>query len=75
MHHRSRFDRVYHAVLGDAEARTYDRFLLRNYIEASKFMKYCPAPGCNKVALGSGITAARCACGHPFCFKGTSRCS
>ena len=25
--------------------------------------------GCEKVAVGSGITTVKCSCGHPFCFR------
>ena len=25
--------------------------------------------GCEKVAVGSGITTVKCTCGHPFCFR------
>eukprot|EP01032_Pedospumella_encystans_P008127 gene8127-9680_t len=47
----------------------YDTFYVRNFIETCKNMKYCPAPGCEKVAVGSGITTVRCHCGHPFCMR------
>lgn len=47
----------------------YNAYFVRNFIETCKNMKYCPAPGCEKVAVGSGITTVRCACGHPFCMR------
>jgi hypothetical protein len=47
----------------------YDLYFVRNFIETCKNMKYCPAPGCDKVAVGSGITTVRCVCGHPFCMR------
>lgn len=47
----------------------YDTFFVRNFIETCKNMKYCPAPGCEKVAVGSGVTTVRCHCGHPFCMR------
>jgi ariadne-1 len=47
----------------------YDTYYVRNFIETCKNMKYCPAPGCEKVAVGSGVTMVRCSCGHPFCMR------
>lgn len=32
-------------------------------------MRYCPAAGCDKVAVGSGISCINCSCGNPFCFR------
>jgi ariadne-1 len=47
----------------------YDTYFIRNFIETCKNMKYCPAPGCEKVAVGSGVTMVRCSCGYPFCMR------
>ena len=47
----------------------YDMYVTRNFIETSKNMRYCPAAGCDKVAVGSGISCVQCTCGHPFCFR------
>lgn len=47
----------------------YERYVLQSFISRSKFMKYCPAPRCDKVAVGSGITTVRCTCSYPFCFR------
>jgi len=47
----------------------YDTYFVRNFIETCKNMKYCPAPGCEKVAVGSGVTTVRCHCGYPFCMR------
>jgi len=47
----------------------YDTYYVRNFIETCKDMKYCPAPGCDKVAVGSGVTTVRCSCGYPFCMR------
>jgi len=49
--------------------KKYETYVMRNFIETSKNMKYCPAAGCDKVAIGSGITTVRCLCTNPFCFK------
>jgi ariadne-1 len=32
-------------------------------------MRYCPAAGCDKVAIGSAVTTVRCECSYPFCFR------
>lgn len=56
-------------LMDPAELEKYDIFLLRNFVETSKTMKYCPAAGCDKVAVGSGITTVRCVCNNHFCFR------
>jgi hypothetical protein len=38
--------------------KKYDLYFLRDFIEKSKNMKYCPAPRCEKVAIGSGIVTS-----------------
>ena len=51
---------------------TYDKFIMyvtRNFIETSSTMRWCPAPGCEKVAIGSGITTVHCSCSNSFCFR------
>lgn len=47
----------------------YSMYVTRNFIEMSKTMRYCPAPSCNKVAVGSGVSTVRCSCSCPFCFR------
>jgi Zinc finger, C3HC4 type (RING finger) len=49
---------VFHALLSAEPAAKYDMYVVRNFIEISKTMKYCPSPGCTKVAVGSGITVS-----------------
>ena len=60
---------IVHTLLSPEDIAKYDSYFLRNFIETSKSMKYCPAPRCDKVAVGSGITSVRCDCGYPFCFR------
>lgn len=61
---------VFRALLVNPEdAVRYDLYYIKNFIEVSKAMKYCPAPRCDKVAIGSGITTVRCSCTYPFCFR------
>lgn len=47
----------------------YRMYCIRNFIDTSKTMRWCPAAGCEKVVIGSGITVVVCSCGHPFCFR------
>lgn len=60
---------IVHFFVDSNEAQRFDHFFLRNFIEKSKNMKYCPAPRCERVAIGSGITTIHCDCGYPFCFR------
>jgi ariadne-1 len=47
----------------------YNEFCVKNFIESCKFMHLCPSAGCDKVAVGTGITNVNCLCGEPFCFR------
>ena len=49
--------------------KKYRLYLTRNFIETSKNIRWCPFPGCEKVAIGAGITHVMCNCNRPFCFK------
>ena len=49
--------------------KKYEVFLLRNFIEMTKGLQYCPSAGCDKVAVGTGISTVRCDCGSVFCCK------
>jgi ariadne-1 len=54
------------------DASTYEKYLMymtRNFIETSSTMRWCPAPGCEKVAVGSSITTVVCSCTNSFCFR------
>ena len=44
-------------------------YIIQNFIDTSKNMRFCPAPGCEKVVVGSGITVVRCSCSQLFCFR------
>lgn len=52
-----------------ADFERYFMFLIRNFIEKSKPMCWCPSSGCNRVAIGSNITTVKCLCKNAFCFK------
>lgn len=60
---------AYSKLVDPGNLEKYWIYVTRNFIEQSKTMKYCPAPRCDKVALGSGITTVMCSCSNPFCFK------
>ena len=60
---------VYRHLVKEETFKRYEMYVMRNFIELSKNMKYCPAAGCEKVAVGTGITTIRCSCSNPFCFK------
>lgn len=63
---------VYYHFLedGSEERDKYQRYLLRNFIETNKNMRYCPAPRCELVVMGSGtVHSVQCNCGHHFCFR------
>ena len=46
---------------------SYMKYLTRNFIEKSSYMTWCPAPRCDNVAMGTGVTDITCACSLPFC--------
>lgn len=62
-------ERVYRELVLPYSKQNYDRYLLRNFIETYKNLKSCPAPNCDKVACGSGVTLVKCTCGYSFCFR------
>lgn len=47
----------------------YESYVVRNYIETSKNMRYCTAARCDKVIIGNGVRNVRCKCGNFMCFK------
>ncbi len=59
---------VFHHFLSTADRETYERFVVRRFIECSKSMHYCPAPNCEKVAIcQNGKANIKCGCGHHYC--------
>jgi len=52
----------------------YETFSMRSFVEGSRKIKWCPAPGCTKVIesfVGVGKNSpmdVQCSCGHAFCF-------
>jgi len=59
---------VFDTFLNPADMNTYQRYAVRQFIEANKSYRYCPAPNCELVAQGCGETSVACDCGHNYCF-------
>ncbi|XP_042059188.1 probable E3 ubiquitin-protein ligase ARI7 [Salvia splendens] len=50
----------------------YRRYLLRSYVEDSRKIKWCPAPGCDSAVeyvVGSGSYDVTCSCSYSFCWN------
>lgn len=47
----------------------FDKYVMERFIDSNPMLRFCPGPGCNKVAMGSGVTHVECACSLPFCFR------
>lgn len=50
----------------------YRRYLLRSYVEDSRKIKWCPAPGCESAVefvVGSGSYDVTCSCSYSFCWN------
>jgi ariadne-1 len=48
----------------------YKRFLYKSFVKQNKFMKWCPAPGCDFVVKAAGsVMDVACRCGMEFCFQ------
>ncbi|XP_073299636.1 probable E3 ubiquitin-protein ligase ARI8 isoform X1 [Primulina huaijiensis] len=58
----------------DADKEKYHRYLLRSYVEDSRKIKWCPAPGCDSAVeyvVGSGNYDVNCSCSYGFCWNCT----
>jgi ariadne-1 len=60
---------IFKKLCSEGSFKRYQQFLLRNYVEQSKTQRFCPAPGCEKIVIGTGVRSVTCTCGHDFCFK------
>uniref|UniRef100_A0A7N0TK45 RBR-type E3 ubiquitin transferase n=1 Tax=Kalanchoe fedtschenkoi TaxID=63787 RepID=A0A7N0TK45_KALFE len=49
---------------------TYTRFLIRNFVECSKTIRWCPSPGCKYAVefTGLGVQDVTCRCSYRFCW-------
>ncbi|XP_011073921.1 probable E3 ubiquitin-protein ligase ARI8 [Sesamum indicum] len=58
----------------DEDKEKYRRYLLRSYVEDSRKIKWCPAPGCDSAVeyvVGSGSYDVTCSCSYSFCWNCT----
>lgn len=67
-------DLVEKVVSSEEDRNKYDRYFLRSYIEESRKMKWCPAPGCEHAVefSATGTSASydvSCSCLHRFCWN------
>lgn len=61
---------LWRALLPPHAYAQFDLYLSRSFIEESKTLRYCPSPGCDRVAVGSAVSTVKCtACLAPFCFR------
>ena len=60
---------LFRDLLSASSYAKYREFAIKSFIESSRFIRYCPAAGCDKVAIGRGITNVVCLCTNPFCFR------
>jgi len=66
------------SMVDDESKRKYSFFYLRSFVEGSKLLQWCPAPGCTKAvecfdASSSSLNVA-CSCGFEFCFNCGEEC-
>ena len=59
---------VVETFLNEEDKNLYKRYTVRQFIEANKSYRYCPAPNCELVSQGCGETNVSCKCGHEYCF-------
>lgn len=45
----------------------YYMYIVRDFIDSSSFMHWCPAPNCGKIAIGTELTEIVCKCSFPTC--------
>ena len=58
-----------HKFLSEEKFKKFKSYLVSRYIDAHPKFRFCPAPGCSKIAVGSGVTHVDCSCSLPFCFR------
>jgi ariadne-1 len=45
----------------------YYKYVVRDFIDSSTYMHWCPAPNCGLIALGIEINDIVCGCSFPYC--------
>ncbi|KAF4655879.1 hypothetical protein FOL47_009251 [Perkinsus chesapeaki] len=65
-------DQVVKLLVDHHTAEQCERMRAQNYVDVSKDVRWCPAPGCGRSvkldSTESTATTVRCTCGHEFCF-------
>ena len=60
---------LFERLLEPALFKKYDGYIIRSFIEMSNGLKWCPAAGCDLIAVASsGTRSVRCTCDFAFCF-------
>ena len=64
---------LFEKLCDEKSLKRYRQFVLRHYVEQSKTLRFCPAPGYEKIAMGSGVNRVTCDCGHNFVSNAVKR--
>ncbi|KNE57025.1 hypothetical protein AMAG_02785 [Allomyces macrogynus ATCC 38327] len=64
------------ALVDAATLSRYETLLLRTFVDDSKYLRWCPAPNCDRAIechvartqLDKVVPSVTCSCGHRFCF-------
>jgi ariadne-1 len=57
------------SLCGEEPYTRYMKWLTRDFVRTSNFMRWCPAVGCENVAIGTGNDNILCLCNYSFCTK------
>lgn len=60
---------LFKQLLDKESYEKYNEYVLSNFVDCHASMRFCPAPDCGCVAIGTGVTKVECQCGVPFCFR------
>lgn len=60
---------LFERLLEPSHFEKYKGYNIRNFIDMSKGLRWCPAAGCDLIAVASSCTrSVRCTCDFAFCF-------
>lgn len=48
-------------------AEKYHKYVVRDFIDSSTYMHWCPSPNCGLIAIGTGNSDIICRCNFPYC--------
>lgn len=54
-------------ICGKEVKNRYNKWLTRDFVRSSGFMKWCPSTGCDYIAIGTGNEVITCMCEYTFC--------